>query len=102
MKSWCGWHHFPVVTASGDCGIILNGLISFSLLFMQGVASSKRDGFSLTSGDFPTLGSEKDNSGKNNELQGLIHIVIKNSYSSFCHISRLFCLPTSGLVKDNS
>lgn len=27
-----------------------------------GVASSKKDGFSLSSGDFPTLGSEKDNS----------------------------------------
>lgn len=37
---------------------------------MQGVASSKSDGFSLTSGDFPTLGSEKDNFGKNTELQG--------------------------------
>lgn len=34
-----------------------------------GVASSKSDGFSLTSGDFPTLGSEKDNFGKNTELQ---------------------------------
>ncbi|XP_004298966.1 PREDICTED: protein MODIFIER OF SNC1 1 [Fragaria vesca subsp. vesca] len=29
------------------------------------VTSSKKEGFSLTSGDFPTLGSEKDNSGKN-------------------------------------
>ncbi|PPD78454.1 hypothetical protein GOBAR_DD24614 [Gossypium barbadense] len=34
-----------------------------------GMASSKNDGFSLTSGDFPTLGSEKDTSGKNAELQ---------------------------------
>lgn len=37
---------------------------------MQGVTSSKNDGFSLTSGDFPTLGSEKDNSGRNTESQG--------------------------------
>ncbi|TYI93538.1 hypothetical protein E1A91_D02G142400v1 [Gossypium mustelinum] len=34
-----------------------------------GMASSKNDGFSLTSGDFPTLGSEKDTSGNNAELQ---------------------------------
>ncbi|XP_024170272.1 protein MODIFIER OF SNC1 1 isoform X1 [Rosa chinensis] len=34
-----------------------------------GVTSSKNEGFSLTSGDFPTLGSEKDNSGKNAESQ---------------------------------
>lgn len=34
-----------------------------------GVTGAKNDGFSLTSGDFPTLGSEKDNSGKNNESQ---------------------------------
>ncbi|KAK6276651.1 hypothetical protein POUND7_006360 [Theobroma cacao] len=34
-----------------------------------GMTSSKNDGFSLTSGDFPTLGSEKDTSGKNAELQ---------------------------------
>ncbi|XVF09352.1 hypothetical protein REPUB_Repub07fG0085200 [Reevesia pubescens] len=34
-----------------------------------GMTSSKNDGFSLTSGDFPSLGSEKDNSGKNVELQ---------------------------------
>ncbi|KAJ6418188.1 hypothetical protein OIU84_001556 [Salix udensis] len=36
---------------------------------MQGVTSSKNDGFSLTSGDFPTLGSEKESSGKNIESQ---------------------------------
>ncbi|KAG8652574.1 hypothetical protein MANES_06G107300v8 [Manihot esculenta] len=35
-----------------------------------GVTSSKNDGFSLTSGDFPSLGSEKDNSGKNLDSQG--------------------------------
>ncbi|XP_050375955.1 protein MODIFIER OF SNC1 1 [Argentina anserina] len=34
-----------------------------------GVTSSKKEGFSLTSGDFPTLGSEKDNSGKNADSQ---------------------------------
>ncbi|KAK9045374.1 hypothetical protein V6N11_059256 [Hibiscus sabdariffa] len=34
-----------------------------------GMSSSKNDGFSLTSGDFPTLGSEKDTSVKNTELQ---------------------------------
>ncbi|XP_022738831.1 protein MODIFIER OF SNC1 1-like isoform X2 [Durio zibethinus] len=34
-----------------------------------GMTSSKIDEFSLTSGDFPTLGSEKDTSGKNTELQ---------------------------------
>ncbi|CAK9138589.1 unnamed protein product [Ilex paraguariensis] len=35
-----------------------------------GVSSSKNDGFSLSSGDFPTLGSERDNSGKNMESEG--------------------------------
>ncbi|XP_044476385.1 protein MODIFIER OF SNC1 1-like [Mangifera indica] len=34
-----------------------------------GVKSSRNDGFSLTSGDFPTLGAEKDNVGKNTEPQ---------------------------------
>ncbi|KAA8542277.1 hypothetical protein F0562_023587 [Nyssa sinensis] len=34
-----------------------------------GVASSKKDEFSLSSGDFPTLGSERDNSGRNNGSQ---------------------------------
>ncbi|CAA3011028.1 Hypothetical predicted protein [Olea europaea subsp. europaea] len=34
-----------------------------------GVKSSKEDGFSLSSGDFPTLGSERDNSVKDIELQ---------------------------------
>jgi hypothetical protein len=41
------------------------------LSYLQGVTAAKNDGFSLTSGDFPTLGSEKDNSGKN-ESQGYI------------------------------
>ncbi|XVE83449.1 hypothetical protein DITRI_Ditri16bG0089300 [Diplodiscus trichospermus] len=36
-----------------------------------GMTSSKNDGFSFTSGDFPTLGSEKDTSEKNAELQDL-------------------------------
>lgn len=45
---------------------------NFSLhqLNVQVVASSKNDGFSLSSGDFPTLGSEKDNAGKSIESQG--------------------------------
>lgn len=30
----------------------------------------KSDGFSLTSGDFPTLGSEKESVGKDAESQG--------------------------------
>ncbi|KAJ6339756.1 hypothetical protein OIU77_007660 [Salix suchowensis] len=34
-----------------------------------GGTSSKNEGFSLTSGDFPTLGSEKEDSGKNTESQ---------------------------------
>ena len=33
----------------------------------------KKDAFSLTSGDFPTLGSEKDISGKNTESQGYVY-----------------------------
>lgn len=45
--------------------------ISCPLSYLQGVTAAKNDGFSLTSGDFPTLGSEKDNSGKN-ESQGYI------------------------------
>ncbi|KAL8118367.1 protein MODIFIER OF SNC1 1-like [Apium graveolens] len=32
------------------------------------IASTKNEGFSLTSGDFPTLGSERDNSGKDSDL----------------------------------
>ena len=39
---------------------------------MQGGTSSKNEGFSLTSGDFPTLGSEKEDSGKNTESQGIL------------------------------
>ncbi|KAG7954517.1 hypothetical protein I3843_11G022900 [Carya illinoinensis] len=34
-----------------------------------GAMASKNDGFSLSSGDFPTLGSEKDNSGRNIDSQ---------------------------------
>lgn len=41
-------------------------------LFLQGVTSSKNDGFSLTSGDFPSLGSEKDNSGREVDSQGFV------------------------------
>lgn len=36
----------------------------------QVVATSKNDGFSLSSGDFPTLGSDKDNSGKDSDSLG--------------------------------
>ncbi|XP_059642301.1 protein MODIFIER OF SNC1 1-like isoform X2 [Cornus florida] len=32
-----------------------------------GMASTKKDGFSLSSGDFPTLGSERENSERNSE-----------------------------------
>ncbi|CAH9148598.1 unnamed protein product [Cuscuta epithymum] len=35
-----------------------------------GILNAKNDGFSLSSGDFPSLGSEKDNPGKTNEAQG--------------------------------
>lgn len=42
--------------------------------YVQGVTSSKNEGFSLTSGDFPTLGSEKDNSGKNADSEGIMLI----------------------------
>ncbi|XP_039031240.1 protein MODIFIER OF SNC1 1-like isoform X2 [Hibiscus syriacus] len=52
----------PVNEYSGTCG----GTGTAEKL---GMSSSKNDGFSLTSGDFPTLGSEKDTSGKNTELQ---------------------------------
>ncbi|KAL6951779.1 hypothetical protein U1Q18_052332, partial [Sarracenia purpurea var. burkii] len=34
-----------------------------------GIAFSKNDGFSLSSGDFPTLGSEKENSGRSIDSQ---------------------------------
>ena len=40
------------------------------ILFAQGVASSKNDDFSLSSGDFPSLGSERENSGKKTDSQG--------------------------------
>lgn len=46
--------------------------ISYPLLYLQGVMAPKKDAFSLTSGDFPTLGSEKDISGKNTESQGYV------------------------------
>ncbi|KAI8022825.1 putative LRR receptor-like serine/threonine-protein kinase [Camellia lanceoleosa] len=42
---------------------------TFKLTQPKGVATSKKDGFSLSSGDFPTLGSEKDNSGKSPDSQ---------------------------------
>lgn len=37
---------------------------------LQGVKSYKEDGFSLSSGDFPTLGSEKEKSVMNMKSQG--------------------------------
>ncbi|KAL6579821.1 hypothetical protein OROMI_007845 [Orobanche minor] len=37
-----------------------------------GIKSSKEDGFSLSSGDFPTLGTEKDNLMKNTECEDYI------------------------------
>ena len=39
---------------------------------LQGMTSSKNDGFSLTSGDFPTLGSGKATFEKNAELKGFM------------------------------
>lgn len=39
---------------------------------MQGVTQPKNEEFSLSSGDFPTLGSDKDKSVLNSELQGII------------------------------
>lgn len=44
----------------------------FLLVQMQGVTQPKNDGFSLSSGDFPSLGSDKDKSVPNSELQGII------------------------------
>lgn len=41
-------------------------------LFAQGVAPTKIDGFSLTSGDFPSLGTEKESSEKSARPQGII------------------------------
>lgn len=40
------------------------------LVNFQGILNSKNEGFSLSSGDFPTLGSEKDNSVKTSEQRG--------------------------------
>lgn len=51
---------------------------------MQGVGSSKSAGFSLSNGDFPTLGSEKDNAGRNTQSQGvhdLFEIVAQVTFS---------------------
>ena len=42
----------------------------FSVVILQGVTPPKNDGFSLASGDFPTLGSGKENSGRNADTQG--------------------------------
>lgn len=42
---------------------------------MQGVTQPKSDEFSLSSGDFPTLGSDKDKSVLNSEFQGIIFCI---------------------------
>ena len=54
---------------------------------MQGVSQPKNDGFSLSSGDFPTLGSDKDKSALNSELQGII--ILYNHYGVYL----LNCIP---------
>jgi hypothetical protein len=55
---------------------------------VQGGTSSKNEGFSLTSGDFPTLGSEKENSGKNTESQGILllpcPLILLNHNKNLC------------------
>lgn len=57
-------------------GTYLKIYLGYSLLHMQGVLSAKNDGFSLSSGDFPTLGSEKDNPGNNAKSQGFVPLSI--------------------------
>lgn len=47
---------------------------------LQGVKSSKVDGFSQSSGDFATRGSGKNNAVKNLESQG---ICTQNKYTAF-------------------
>ena len=60
---------------------------------MQGVEQAKNNEFSLSSGDFPTLGSEKDKSVKNSELQGSIvsiNSIIKLSIENSAVIYALY------------
>ncbi|OIW17736.1 hypothetical protein TanjilG_29086 [Lupinus angustifolius] len=52
----------PLTENSGACG-------SVRTTEKLGAAQPKNDGFSLSSGDFPTLGSDKDKSVLNSELQ---------------------------------
>lgn len=53
---------------------------------MQGVTQARNEEFSLSSGDFPTLGSEKDKSVKNSEFLGRIFCTI------FMVITHLNCI----------
>ena len=60
----------------------------------QAIGSTKNEGFSLTSGDFPTLGSERDNSVKESDSHGnylMFHVSLQLS----SHRIRLCC--SSGL-----
>ncbi|RDX81822.1 Protein MODIFIER OF SNC1 1, partial [Mucuna pruriens] len=66
----------PLSESSGPpvCGYlyfacIANPATDNSLVQMQGVTQPKNEEFSLSSGDFPTLGSDKDKSVLNSELQ---------------------------------
>ena len=63
------------------------------ILFMQLVAFSKNDGFSLSSGDFPSLGSERENSGKKTDSQG-----DSVSYKNNCAIRLLFDVSQSSCI----
>lgn len=60
--------HFPFGT--GATSFLCDGLYVILNLHVQMVSSTKNDGFSLSSGDFPTLGSEREHPGKNTESQG--------------------------------
>ena len=54
--------------------MVMQLLLWIDLLVLQNmlqvISSTKKEGFSLTSGDFPTLGSERDNSGKDSDSHG--------------------------------
>lgn len=53
---------------------------------MQGVTPSNKDGFSLSSGDFPSLGSEKDSPGKNTDSLGERSFFELTSFFSLCKL----------------
>lgn len=55
---------------------------------MQGVPQPKNEEFSLSSGDFPTLGSDKDKSVLNSELEGIIILCITIMVIAF--LNRIF------------